>query len=88
VSPWPPVLADAVTAVIIQAASRPELAALPRALLRVAGSSLPATGPRDYAATLTQLAAARPQDWSPLLQTAAETISLRAAFLAELRTAG
>jgi hypothetical protein len=87
-SPWPPVLADAVTAVITQAAGRPELAPLPRALLRVAGSSLPSTGPRDYAATLTQLAAARPQDWSPLLQTAAETITLRAAFLAELRAAG
>jgi Family of unknown function (DUF5691) len=83
-APWSPALADAVTGALTRAADRPDLLPLPRALLRLAGRGLPATGPRDYAAALTRLAAARPQDWTPLLLAAAETIALRRAFLAEL----
>jgi hypothetical protein len=83
-APWPPGLADAVTGALTRAADRPDLPPLPRALLRLAGRGLPATGPRDYAAALTRLAAARPQDWTPLLLAAAETVALRRAFLAEL----
>jgi hypothetical protein len=84
-APWPPVLADAVIGVLARAAARPVLTSLPRALIGMASGALPAAGSPDYAAELTRLATAQPQDWAPLLHAAAETIALRRAFLAELR---
>jgi hypothetical protein len=83
--PWPPVLADAALAALARAAARPALAELTQALLDTAGPGMPATGAKDYAAGLTALADAVPPAWLPELLSAAETIALRRAFLAELR---
>jgi hypothetical protein len=46
---------------------------------------MPATGGKDYAAELTRLASSLPQSWLPEVLAAAKTITLRRAFLAELR---
>jgi hypothetical protein len=83
--PWPGDLADAVLAVLGRAASLAVLPRLPRGLLDLAARGLPATGGRDYAAELTRLADARPQNWTPLVRKTAETILLRRAFLEEIR---
>jgi hypothetical protein len=83
--PWPGDLADAVVAVLGRAASLAVLPRLPRGLLDLAARGLPATGGRDYAAELTRLADARPQNWTPLVRKTAETILLRRAFLEEIR---
>ena len=84
-APWGPGLSEAALGLLARAATRPDLPSLPRSVLTLAGRRLPAGGPRDYAAALTELAAARPQAWSPLLHAAAELIALRRAFLAELQ---
>jgi hypothetical protein len=83
--PWPAELADAVLTVLGRAASVAALPRLPRGLLDLAARGLPATGGRDYAAELTRLADARPQNWTPLVRKTAETILLRRAFLEEIR---
>jgi hypothetical protein len=83
--PWPGDLADAVVAVLGRAASLAVLPRLPRGLLDLAARGLPANGGRDYAAELTRLADARPQNWTPLVRKTAETILLRRAFLEEIR---
>jgi hypothetical protein len=83
--PWPGDLADAVLAVLGRAAPLTVLPRLPRGLLDLAARGLPATGGRDYAAELTRLADARPQNWAPLVRKTAETILLRRAFLEEIR---
>lgn len=83
--PWPSDLADAVLAVLGRAAPLAVLPRLPRGLLDLAARGLPATGGRDYAAELTRLADARPQNWTPLVRKTAETIQLRRAFLEEIR---
>jgi hypothetical protein len=83
--PWPDELADAVLKVLGRAASVAALPRLPRGLLDLAARGLPATGGRDYAAELTRLADARPQNWTPLVRKTAETILLRRAFLEEIR---
>jgi hypothetical protein len=82
--PWPGDLADAVLAVLVRAAPLSVLPRLPRGLLDLAARGLPATGGRDYAAELTRLADARPQNWTPLVRKTAETILLRRAFLEEI----
>jgi len=83
--PWPGELADTVIAVLAAAAPLPVLPRLPRGLLDLAARGLPATGGRDYAAELTRLADAHPQNWTPLVRKTAETILLRRAFLEEIR---
>jgi hypothetical protein len=83
--PWPGELADAVITVLAAAAPLAALPRLPRGLLDLAARGLPATGGRDYAAELTRLADAHPQNWTPLVRTTAETILLRRAFLEEIR---
>ena len=83
--PWPGELADAVITVLAAAAPLAVLPRLPRGLLDLAARGLPATGGRDYAAELTRLADARPQNWTPLVRKTAETILLRRAFLEEIR---
>jgi hypothetical protein len=83
--PWPATLADAVVAILGQAAPRAVLPRLPRGLLDMAARGLPATGGRDYAVELTRLADTHPQTWSPLLRKTVETIMLRRAFLEEIR---
>ena len=83
--PWPGDLADAVIAVLGRAAPLAVLPRLPRGLLDLAARGLPATGGRDYAAELTRLADAQPQNWTPLVRKTAETILLRRAFLEEIR---
>ena len=54
-------------------------------VVETAGRGMPATGGKDYAAELTRLANSLPQSWLPEVLAAAETITLRRAFLAELR---
>ena len=83
--PWPGGLADAVITVLAAAAPLAVLARLPRGLFDLAARGLPATGGRDYAAELTRLADAHPQNWTPLVRKTAETILLRRAFLEEIR---
>ena len=83
--PWPGELADAVLTVLGRSASVAALPRLPRGLLDLAARGLPALGGRDYAAELTRLADARPQNWTPLVRKTAETILLRRAFLEEIR---
>jgi hypothetical protein len=83
--PWPGGLADAVITVLGRSASLAALPRLPRGLLDLAALGLPATGDRDYAAELTRLADAYPQNWTPLVRKTAETILLRRAFLEEIR---
>jgi hypothetical protein len=83
--PWPPALADAALATLARAAARPSLTELTQAVLDTACRGMPATGAKDYAAELTALADTMPQAWIPELLSAAETIALRRAFLAELR---
>jgi hypothetical protein len=83
--PWPGELADAVITVLAAAAPLAVLPRLPRGLLDLAARGLPASGGRDYAAELTRLADARPQNWTPLVRKTAETILLRRAFLEEIR---
>ena len=82
--PWPGELADAVITVLAAAAPLAVLPRLPRGLLDLAARGLPATGDRDYAAELTRLADAHPQNWTPLVRKTAETILLRRAFLEEI----
>ncbi len=83
--PWPGGLADAVVTILGRAAPLAALPRLPRGLLDLAARGLPATGGRDYAAELTRLADAHPQNWTPLVRKTAETILLRRAFLEEIR---
>ena len=83
--PWPGVLADAVMTVLGRAAPLAALPRLPRGLLDLATRGLPATGGRDYAAELTRLADAYPQNWTPLVRKTAETVLLRRTFLEEIR---
>jgi Family of unknown function (DUF5691) len=83
--PWPGGLADAVMTILGRAAPLAALPRLPRGLLDLAARGLPATGGRDYAAELTRLADARPQNWTPLVRKTAETVLLRRAFLEEIR---
>jgi len=83
--PWPGELAGAVITVLAAAAPLAVLPRLPRGLLDLAARGLPATGGRDYAAELTRLADAHPQNWTPLVRKTAETILLRRAFLEEIR---
>jgi hypothetical protein len=82
--PWSPVLADAVLAALARGVPRPALTEFTHAVLDTAGRGMPATGARDYAAELTRLADSMPQAWLPDVLAAAETITLRRAFLAEL----
>jgi hypothetical protein len=84
--PWPAALADAALGALGRAAGRPLLTELTQALLGAAGRAMPASGARDYAAELTRLAVATPEamPWMPAMRAAAETITLRRAFLAEL----
>ena len=82
--PWPPVLADAVLATLARVVPRQALTELTHAVLDTAGRGMPATGARDYAAELTRLADSMPQAWLPEVLAAAETITLRRAFIAEL----
>jgi len=83
--PWPGGLADAVMTILGRAAPLAALPRLPRGLLDLAARGLPATGGRDYAAELTRLADAYPQNWTPLVRKTAETVLLRRAFLEEIR---
>jgi hypothetical protein len=83
--PWPGGLADAVMTILGRAAPLAALPRLPRGLLDQAARGLPATGDRDYAAELTRLADAHPQNWTPLVRKTAETVLLRRAFLEEIR---
>ena len=83
--PWPGGLADAVMIILGRAAPLAALPRLPRGLLDLAARGLPATGGRDYAAELTRLADAHPQNWTPLVRKTAETVLLRRAFLEEIR---
>jgi Family of unknown function (DUF5691) len=83
--PWPGGLADAVMTILGRAAPLAALPRLPRGLLDLAARGLPATGGRDYAAELTRLADAHPQNWTPLVRKTAETVLLRRAFLEEIR---
>ncbi|TVZ05743.1 hypothetical protein EAS64_14735 [Trebonia kvetii] len=87
--PWPALVADAALAALDRAAGRPLLTEFTQALLDAAGRAMPASGVRDYAAELTRLAVATPEamPWMPAMRAAAETITLRRAFLAELRDA-
>jgi len=82
--PWPGGLADAVMTILGRAAPLAALPRLPRGLLDLAARGLPATGGRDYAAELTRLADAYPQNWTPLVRKTAETVLLRRAFLEEI----
>ena len=86
-APWPAALADAALGALDRAAGRPLLTEFTQALLDAAGRAMPASGARDYAAELTRLAVATPEamPWMPAMRAAAETITLRGAFLAELR---
>ncbi len=86
-APWPALVADAALAALDRAAGRPLLTEFTQALLDAAGRAMPASGARDYAAELTRLAVATPEamPWMPAMRAAAETITLRRAFLAELR---
>jgi hypothetical protein len=86
-APWPAVVADAALGALDRAAGRPLLTEFTQALLEAAGRAMPASGVRDYAAELTRLAVATPEamPWMPAMRAAAETITLRRAFLAELR---
>ena len=86
-APWPAALADAALDALDRAAGRPLLTELTQGLLDAAGRAMPASGARDYAAELTRLAVATPEamPWMPAMRAAAETITLRRAFLAELR---
>jgi hypothetical protein len=83
--PWSPVLADAVLAALARGVPRPALTEFTHAVLDTAGRGMPVTGARDYAAELTRLADSMPAAWLPDVLAAAETITLRRAFLAELR---
>ena len=83
--PWPGGLADAVMTILGRAAPLAALPRLPRGLLDLAARGLPATGGRDYAAELTRLADADPQNWTPLVRKTAETVLLRRTFLEEIR---
>jgi hypothetical protein len=83
--PWPGGLADVVMTILGRAAPLAALPRLPRGLLDLAARGLPATGGRDYAAELTRLADAHPQNWTPLVRKTAETVLLRRAFLEEIR---
>jgi hypothetical protein len=59
----------------------------PAELAAVAGRGLPVTGPADYAAALTRLAAIDncPANWASALRRAADAIAVRRAFLKEIR---
>ena len=83
--PWPPVLADAVLDALAREVLRPKLTVLSQTIVNTAGRGMPATGAKDYAAELTQLATRVPESWIPEVHAAAETIALRRAFLEELR---
>lgn len=83
--PWPPVLADAVLDAMARDVLKPKLTNLSQAVVETAGRGMPATGRKDYAAELTRLANVMPQSWMPEMHAAVETITLRRAFLAELR---
>jgi len=86
-APWPGVVAEAVLGALDRAAGRPLLTEFTQTLLDAAGRAMPTSGARDYAAELTRLAVATPEamPWMPAMRAAAETITLRRAFLAELR---
>jgi Family of unknown function (DUF5691) len=59
----------------------------PAELAAAAGLGLPVTGPADYAAALAVLAAAQncPPNWASALRRAAGAVSVRRAFLKEIR---
>jgi hypothetical protein len=83
--PWSAMLADAVLHALDREIRRPKLTVLSQTVVETAGRGMPATGGKDYAAELTRLANSLPQSWLPEVLAAAETITLRRAFLAELR---
>lgn len=83
--PWSAMLADAVLYALDREIRRPKLTVLSQTVVETAGRGMPATGGKDYAAELTRLANSLPQSWLPEVLAAAETITLRRAFLAELR---
>jgi hypothetical protein len=92
--PWPCSLAEAVIAALrrtVTSAARLGIAVTragwPEELVAVAGRSLPAAGPTDYAAALARLAHIDkcPPHWSAALRRAAAAIAVRRAFLEEIR---
>jgi hypothetical protein len=92
--PWPDSLAEAVIAALrrtVTSAARLGIAATragwPEELVAVAGRSLPAAGPTDYAVALRRLAHIDkcPPHWSSALRRAAAAIAVRRAFLEEIR---
>ena len=83
--PWSAMLADAVLHALDRETRRPKPTVLSQTVVETAGRGMPATGEKDYAAELTRLANSLPQSWLPEVLAAAETITLRRAFLAELR---
>jgi hypothetical protein len=83
--PWSAALADAVLHVLAREILRPRLTVLSQTVVETAGRGMPAAGEKDYAAELTRLANSMPPSWMPEMLAAAETITLRRAFLAELR---
>jgi hypothetical protein len=84
--PWPAALADLVLAMISGNISAQGAVRMMQGLLAAAARNIPVTGPRDYAAELTQLAqspgCAFP--WLSVLRRAADTLTLRRAFHAAL----
>ena len=82
--PWPEILADAVLATLVRAASLTSLPTATRLLVNAAARGLPATGPRDYAGWLNRFADAHPQPWSGTLRSAATTIKYRRVFMDEI----
>jgi Family of unknown function (DUF5691) len=92
--PWPHSLDEAVIAALrrtVTSAARLGIAVTracwPEELVAVAGRSLPATGPTDYAAALRRLAHIDkcPPHWSSALRRAAAAVAVRRAFLEEIR---
>jgi hypothetical protein len=92
--PWPCCLAEAVMAALrrtVTSAARLGTAVTragwPEELVAVAGRSLPAAGPTDYAAALRRLAHIDrcPPHWSSALRRAGAAIAVRRAFLEEIR---
>jgi Family of unknown function (DUF5691) len=85
--PWPDALADLVIAMVRDNISAQGAVRVSQGLLAAAARNIPVTGPRDYAAALTQLAQspACAFPWLSVLRRAADTLTLRRAFQDALR---
>jgi hypothetical protein len=84
---WPDDLAAAVLAALARTVATAPRSRLPRELVHAAARKLPVTVPPDYAAELGRVADidSCPAPWSAMLRRAAEIITLRRAFLEEIR---